>query len=146
MPQVRITEQESTDLEKTIRYALRHRAETITVIGATGRRMDHTAGNLGCFRKFGTKCNLRFIDDDGELLGVGRRMEFTTRRNELLSLIPLGRCSGVTTTGLRYGLWSAVLELGVREGTSNRATGSRVTVSVRRGTLLLYRLRKASGR
>ena len=87
-----------------------------------------------------------FIDDDGELLGVGRRMEFTTRRNELLSLIPLSRCSGVTTTGLRYGLRSAVLELGVREGTSNRATATRVRVSVRRGTLLLYRLREADSR
>jgi thiamine pyrophosphokinase len=140
VPRLRIREQYSTDLEKAIRYALRRKATTITVLGATGKRIDHTAGNLGCFRRFGERCNLRFVDDDGELSTVGRSTSLVTRPGEVLSLIPLGPCTGVTTSGLRYGLRGATLELGVREGTSNLATGARVTVRVRTGTLLLYRL------
>lgn len=141
VPSLRIAEQESTDLEKAIRYALLHRCTEIIVVGATGKRLDHTAGNLGCFRKFGVRCAMRFIDDDGELTLVGRDASLRTRRGELLSLIPLERCSGVTTTGLKFGLRNASLELGVREGTSNRALASKATVSVKKGTLLLYRPR-----
>jgi thiamine pyrophosphokinase len=140
VPRLRITEQYSTDLEKAIRYALRRKASTITVLGATGKRIDHTAGNLGAFRKFGARCYLRFVDDDGELSSVGRSTSLVTRPREVLSLIPLGRCTGVTTSGLRYGLRAATLELGVREGTSNEATGTRVTIRLTSGMLLLYRL------
>lgn len=139
VPSLRIAEQYSTDLEKTIRYALLHRYADITVVGATGRRLDHTAGNLACFRKFGARCTLRFIDAEGELTLIGRKTDIATRKGELLSLIPLERCTGVTTTGLKYSLRNAVLELGVREGTSNRALAGRAAVSVKRGTLLLYR-------
>lgn len=139
VPTIRIREQESTDLEKAVRYALRRGCREIDVLGATGRRIDHTAGNLGCFARFSGRCVLAFIDADGTLTAVRRRATLKTRRGEEISLIPVGRCSGVTTKNLLYGLRSAALELGVREGTSNRSTASTVTVSVKRGTLLLYR-------
>ncbi len=136
---LRIADQNSTDLEKAIRYCLRRRCSSIDVLGATGGRIDHTAGNLGCFKKFGYRCALTFIDDDGELSMVGKRISLQTRKRELISLIPLERCTGVTTKNLLYPLRNGALELGVREGTSNRATGRAVIVSVRTGTLLVYR-------
>jgi thiamine pyrophosphokinase len=146
VPALRIAEQESTDLEKAIRHALLHRCAGITVVGAFGGRVDHTAGNLGCFRKFGARCALRFVDDDGTLAAVRTREVLRTRRGELISLIPLGRCTGVTTRNFKYGLRNATLELGVREGTSNRATASTASVSVRKGTLLFYRRHRPAGR
>lgn len=142
VPTVRLRSQYSTDLEKAIRYCLRRGARSVTVLGATGGRIDHAAGNLGCFKKFGRRCGLSFVDDDGELLMVGRQITLASRTGDLVSLMPLGRCTGVTTRHLLYRLTNGALELGVREGTSNRATGATVTVSVRSGTLLLYKMRR----
>ena len=136
---IRLPSQLSTDLEKAIRYCLLRRCRSISVLGATGGRIDHAAGNLGCFKKFGRRCILSFIDNDGELSLVGKRRALKTRVGEIISLIPLDRCTGVSTTHLFYRLQNGTLELGIREGTSNRATGSTVALTVRTGTLLLYR-------
>jgi thiamine pyrophosphokinase len=62
-----------------------------------------------------------------------------TSKGAKISLIPVDRCTGVTTTNLKYPLKNALLETGVREGISNEATGRSATVSVAKGTLLLFR-------
>lgn len=139
VPTLLVRDQNSTDLEKAIRYALLHRYAEIDVLGATGRRVDHTAGNLGCFKKYGSRCTLRFIDDEGELSLVRNKAAVEAGKGAIISLLPLDRCTGVTTANLRYALKNGVLELGVREGTSNRATARVVTISLKKGTLLLFR-------
>ncbi len=131
-------EQYSTDLEKAIRYCISHHFDSADIIGATGGRIDHTVGNLGCFRKFGKRIQLRMIDEQGELSLIHKNIQFRTRKGALISLIPLNRCSGITTSNLKYPLRNGTLELGVREGTHNVATSATVCVSVKKGTLLLY--------
>jgi thiamine pyrophosphokinase len=139
--QIRIREQESTDLEKALRFLIQRGVRSADILGATGDRIDHTTGNLGCFKKFARVLRLRFVDRAGELTLVQGRFRLDVRTGETISLIPLERCSGVTTKNLKYPVKNGTLELGVREGISNVATGKTVTVSVRRGSLLLYRLR-----
>ena len=43
---------ETTDLEKAITWAIQSKHDHITVVGAFGKRLDHTVGNLGVLRKF----------------------------------------------------------------------------------------------
>jgi thiamine pyrophosphokinase len=133
-------DEDSTDLEKTILFALRTACEDLTVVGALGHRLDHIAGNLGVLAKFHGRAKLRFIDDEGELTYIGRQTTFEARPGDVVSLVPIVRCEGVSTTGLRYPLNGEVLQLGLREGTSNVVVASPVTVQVERGDLLLYRL------
>jgi thiamine pyrophosphokinase len=139
----RIADQDSTDLEKAIRHCIEQRHRTVWIIGATGSRLDHTTGALGCFKKFRWKANLIFIDTEGALSLIKKSVTIKTEEGEQISLIPLDRCEGVTTTNLKYKLNDDILELGVREGISNVATGSEVKISVHQGTLLLYRFHKA---
>ena len=139
-PLLKIEDQDTTDLEKAILYCLRRRAAAADIIGALGRRIDHTTGSLGCFRKFGRRISLRFVDSTGELSLIRGSTMFKTRKGEKVSLIPVDRCTGVTTRNLKYALKNGVLELGVREGISNEAAGAAAAVSVKTGTLLLYRV------
>ncbi len=131
---------ESTDLEKAIAWALRQKYDHIVVIGASGRRIDHSVGNLGVLPKFYPDAVIRFIDDLGELVYVGRGITFDAKRSDVISLIPLSRCEGITTQGLKYALDDEALELGVREGTSNVVESTPVTIKVQKGHLLLYKL------
>lgn len=142
-PILRIRDQESTDLEKAILFCIMLGASSADIIGALGARIDHTTGSLGCFKRFGSKIDMRFFDQIGELTRIRATIRLATRKGEHLSLIPLDRCIGVTTRNLKYPLRNDVLEPGIREGISNEATGSPVTVSVKRGTLLVYRFRNA---
>jgi thiamine pyrophosphokinase len=140
--QQHITDQYSTDLEKAIKHCIEQHHRTVYIIGASGSRLDHTTGALGCFKKFRWKANLIFLDTEGALSSIRRSVSIKAEAGETISLIPLDRCEGVTTTNLKYSLNDDILELGVREGISNVATDSSVKISVQKGTLLLYRFHK----
>ena len=138
VPALFIGDQYSTDLEKAIVFCIGRRARAAEIIGALGERIDHSTASLGCFVRFRDKIRLRFHDAHGVLTLIDKRISLTARKGQKLSLIPLQRCTGITTSNLRYELKNAVLELGVREGVSNEAVSGRVSISVRTGTLLLY--------
>lgn len=131
---------ESTDLEKALSWAIEHKYDHIVVVGASGKRLDHTIGNLGVLPKFYPDAVIRIVDDVGEATYVGRELAFDAKRGDVVSLLPLSRCEGITTQGLRYALDDEALELGVREGTSNVVSDSPVSIKVRKGHLLLYKL------
>jgi len=140
--QILLPDQESTDLEKAVLYALGKHAASIDILGATGDRLDHTTGSLGCLKKFGDRAALRLIDTLGAAELIRGKVTIAATRGENLSLIPLDRCTGVMTTNLKYPLHGDVLELGVREGISNEAVGTPVTVTLESGTMLLYRFHR----
>ena len=133
-----IKDQYSTDLEKAIQYCIDNKFGSVDIVGATGSRIDHTTGGLGCFRKFGKKITLRMHDTDGTITRIDNNVRLRTKVSEKISLIPLERCTGITTRNLKYSLKNESLELGIREGISNFATEKDVSISVKKGTLLLY--------
>jgi len=138
VPRRRLRDQESTDLEKAISWLLQSGIRSITIAGAMGGRLDHLAGNLSVIGKYSRRADIRAVDDDAELLPVGDRRSLPYEPGTTVSLVPLSKCVGVTTRGLRWELRNAALELGVRDGTSNRIIARPATVRVRRGTLLAY--------
>lgn len=131
---------ETTDLEKAILWAIKAKFDHITVVGATGKRMDHSVGNLGVLAKYYPDAIIRFVDDEGEISYIGRELTFDAKKGQVISLIPLSRCEGIVTRGLRYALEGEALELGVREGTSNVVENSPVSIKVKKGHLLLFKL------
>lgn len=140
IPSHQIVDDESTDLEKAIGWLVGQHYDHITVVCASGKRLDHTIGNLGVLPKFYPDAVVRLVDDKGEMLYVGRKIDLEVPAGTILSLLPLSRCDGVTTKGLKYGLQNGTLELGVHEGTSNVAISSTVSITVKTGNLLLYKV------
>ncbi|MBF8249073.1 MAG: Thiamine pyrophosphokinase [Bacteroidetes bacterium] len=138
----RIADQNSTDLEKAFSWATRKGYTDIVVAGATGRRLDHSLGNLSALVKFSRKVRIRFVDDASELCFVGPQYQFDAQPGTVVSLIPLSLCEGIVTQGLKWELKNESLRLGFRESTSNVVKSSLVSIRVRRGDLLLFIARK----
>ncbi len=70
---VRETEQETNDLSKAFRSALKKMSEddTLTILGATGKREDHTLGNLSLLADFARQHRrIRLLTDHGIFLPV----------------------------------------------------------------------------
>jgi thiamine pyrophosphokinase len=137
----RLEDQDSTDLEKALTWCVEDGFRRITVLGATGGRLDHAVGNMSALAKFSRRADVRFVDDDGELLAVGPERKLLLRPGTTISLLPLARCSGVTTRGLQWNLTNEVLELGRRESTSNVVRSRNAVVRVKHGVLLLFVVR-----
>ena len=134
----RIADQNSTDLEKALSWMVKQRFKRITVLGATGGRLDHFIGNLSALAKFSRKASIVFVDKRGEWMYVGRSFKLDAAVGLTVSLVPLSRCEGIATHGLKWELRNETLELGLRESTSNVVKSTPLSIRVRSGSLLLY--------
>jgi len=134
----RLQDQNSTDLEKALTAALQKKCKEIVVLGATGGRLDHALGNLSALIKFSGKVHIIFIDNTGKFIAVHQSIEFCFPVGTIISLLPLSRCSGIVTKGLKWNLKNELLELGVRESTSNVVVSSPVNINVRKGNLIIF--------
>jgi thiamine pyrophosphokinase len=134
----KLKDQNSTDLEKALTAAIRNKCNEITVLGATGGRLDHAIGNLSALAKFSRKADIKFVDDTGEFIPAGHELDITLTVGTNISLLPISRCSRIVTTGLKWNLNNESLQLGVRESTSNIVVSSRVNIRVGNGDLIVY--------
>lgn len=138
VPVMQNTNQYNTDLEKALDHLLERKIASATIIGATGDRPDHTMSNFSILMKYHRRLALRFFDERCTVEVIRSSVRFRTTAGQQISLVPMGTCTGITTAGLKYPLKNESLELGVREGLSNEAVGTAVSVSVKKGSLLLF--------
>lgn len=131
--------QNQTDLEKALRYLLRQKVKRITILGATGKRIDQTIANISLLDKYSLRVRIIVVDRTGTIEVVRSKVKFQATPGETISLLPLGKAAGVTTKGLLYPLKDETLEPGIR-GVSNEVISRNVEIRVRRGKLLLVRL------
>lgn len=96
---IQSADQNQTDLEKAIDYLLKRKAKRITVLGATGKRIDHTLANVALLAKYQSRANLILVDSTGEIEIVRSRVSFQAKPGATVSLLALGNRVRVTTRG-----------------------------------------------
>jgi thiamine pyrophosphokinase len=133
-------EQETNDLEKALKLAIKGGGAHVKVLAATGLRLDHTLKNLSVLKQFNDRFReIIFIDDHGTIRLLPRRFTRKLPLDTSVSLFPLsGKVTGITTKGLKYALDNETLENGIRDGSSNSVVGTPVTITHRNGDLLLF--------
>jgi thiamine pyrophosphokinase len=134
----KLKDQNSTDLEKALTAAIRKKCKEIVILGATGGRLDHAIGNLSALAKFSHKAHITFMDSMGKFIAINHSLEFNIPIGTIISLLPLSRCSGIVTKGLKWNLKNESLEFGVRESTSNVIVSSPASIKVKKGSLIAF--------
>lgn len=136
---VQRTDQDTTDLHKTLAYAVGERgARRVTVLAIAGGRLDHAMESLALLARWSARAEIDAWDGTTRIVPVTRTLELALRPGQTVSLLPLGRCEGVRTSGLRWALAGDALDLGERTGISNLAAEPRVAVSLEKGALLVF--------
>ena len=132
-------DQEHTDLHKALAYAFDERgAERVTVLAATGGRLDHALENLALLARWAERGELAFEGEDARVVAVLGQATHATFVGQTVSLMPLGRCEEVWTGGLQWRLAGEPLDLAARTGVCNRATADRIDLRVAGGALLVF--------
>ena len=129
---------DSTDLEKSIAFAIESGAADIDVIGAGGGRADHALANLSVLVVFRGRVRLAIHDDQFEVSLVEGESVVEAPAGTVISLVALGACTGITTSGLRWDLQDRSLAFSPL-GVHNEVARPPARVSVRSGDLLLFR-------
>lgn len=158
---------DASDTELAVLWAIEKGATDITLIGATGNRLDHTLSNIFILRTItqsGISCKI--VDDHNEIYMLSHdlpqkepsanlsdlpsdlasdsaRSPFISVKGapgDLLSIIPVTETvAGVTIYGFEYPLNDATLRLGSSHGVSNVFTGDIAYVSLKQGIVLVIK-------
>jgi len=133
---------DATDLELALELALERGASRISILGATGGRLDHTLGNLfllaRCLPGGIPAC---IMDQEQCIHLTDQTLTVSGAVGDTLSLLPATpEASGVSLTGLEYPLQDATLTFGTSWGMSNVFAETETTVTVRSGRLFVFHL------
>ncbi|MFO7748768.1 MAG: thiamine diphosphokinase [Desulfobacteraceae bacterium] len=130
---------DASDTELAVSWAIENNASHITIIGATGTRMDHTLTNIFLMKKICRhKISCRIVDDHNELFLVSDILTLSGKPGNLLSIIPITeRAEGVTLKGVEYPLDNKTIAMGSSLGISNSFSQTRAEITISRGVLLV---------
>lgn len=130
--------QEKTDLEKALDYLVEKGHKAVNIVWATGKRADHTLANITNIVSYRDKIKIVIIDDHSKIFLLPKRFEKWYPAQTSISLIPVGKVTGITSENLFYSLQNEDLILGYRSGNSNHvAQDGLVTITHETGELLL---------
>ena len=134
---INIADQETTDLEKALAFLINRGYSDINILWATGKRLDHTLNNFAIMGKY-PKHKIVIYDDHSKAFVLPKSFSKIYNAGDKISLIPINKAEGITTSNLMYKLDKEKLEYGNRSGTSNQviATGD-VTIRYTSGVLAL---------
>lgn len=140
-------EKDFTDTEAAIRLAIEKGSDSITIIGATGSRLDHVLANISLLMiPLEAGIPAYIIDENNRIRLIDKTIEIkkTDCFGNNLSLIPYtDEVSGVTLKGFYYPLnnknISRFKELSL--GISNKITEDKCIIKIKSGILIVIESR-----
>jgi thiamine pyrophosphokinase len=130
--------QELNDLEKALIFCQEQGVTDITLLGISGKRLDHTLNNLSVFCRYDQNFEMTIYDAHSRIYIVRDKWHYSAKPNQLISLIPVGIVEGVKTEGLAFPLNNEPLIFGEREGLSNYIVSNPVKVKIKNGILFVF--------
>ncbi len=134
-------EKDMTDSDLALDIAHRRGYSEAIVLGALGgRRLDHGLANLLLLSRWRAKgCRLTLIHQDNSAQVISdEAIMVHGNPGDYVSLIPLSpEVAGVTTSGLKYPLHDATLQLGSTWGLSNELLGPQAAIRCASGLLMV---------
>ncbi len=131
-----------TDTEAAINHALQTGAQDIVILGATGRRMDHTLANIAMLvRAVRAGACCRIIDKYNEMWVATGNHRFSGRIGQTVSIHPLTGDLLVNSKNLEYPLDDLKLCVDSSRGVSNVIENNPVHLSISGGFALIVKIR-----
>jgi thiamine pyrophosphokinase len=122
---LQISDQETNDQTKAVHYLQSKGIRKIAIVGATGKREDHTLGNISLLVEYmRSGMEVRTVTDYGTFIPVSDTQSFASHPGQQVSIINFG-AEGLKGEGLFYPLsdfsnwW---------QGTLNEATADEFTI------------------
>jgi thiamine pyrophosphokinase len=130
--------QETNDLTKAVNWCMERGFREIIILGATGKREDHTLGNISLLTEFPGEISVTIVTDTGTLIPLHKSSQITSFPGQQVSVFSLDPEAEISSEGLRYELKRLKLHSWWR-ATLNEATGSSFGLFFDGGPLIVYR-------
>ncbi len=134
-------DQNFTDLQKCIDFALEQSPQELLIISPFGKRTDHAIANLLFLGGYAEKVSLEIIDPYGKMcfMAAGKH-ELYVRPGQAVSLISLGSIINLSLSGFKYPVNSKSFDSFA--GVSNEYKQEKCTIQFDSGQLIIYEVSK----
>lgn len=137
-------DQETNDLTKSVRYCVQNGITDIVIVGGTGRREDHTLGNISLLAEYvgiNELSKVIMVTNWGVFTPIRTETTFKSFKGEAVSIFSIDRES-ITSVNLEYGLDNRVLT-NWWQGSLNVSMGDSFTLKTK-GRVIVYQAYSAS--
>jgi len=132
----RNSDQDTNDLTKAVIWCAERDFRDLVIIGATGKREDHTIGNISLLAEYIRDLNVKMVTDTGILFAITGSTAFSSFPGQQISIFSIDPETEITSQGLRYPLngkkinnwWVATLNEAEGKSFSLRFIGGRIIV------------------
>ena len=128
-----VTEQETNDQTKAVRFLLEQGKRRIAIVGATGRREDHTIGNISLLIEYARAgAQVRSFTDHGVFIPCNGDTTLKCRKGQQVSIFSI-TAKKLSAEGLLYPIYDFC---NWWQGTLNECTGEQFTIHAEEEYLL----------
>jgi thiamine pyrophosphokinase len=129
--------QGTNDLTKAVIWCSGMGYNDLVIVGATGKREDHTIGNISLLAEYAKDVNVLMVTDTGVLLPFLKSSVIPSFKGQQVSVFSIDTDMEIISQGLLYPLnnikisnwWTATL---------NEALGETFSLEFRKGRVLVY--------
>ena len=136
-----ISEQDDNDLTKAFHLALTLQPSRITILGATGKREDHTLGNISLLLDYAQEaaCPVEMLTDYGRFTVIFDTATLPARPGQQVSIFAFDNTLKITSAGLKYPTDAVVFDT-LWKATLNEALSDAFTLTLSHpcGVLLFF--------
>jgi thiamine pyrophosphokinase len=131
------SDQETNDLTKAVNWCRKNGFNDVIILGASGKREDHTIGNISLLAEYVRDGSARMITDSGIFYAFTSGFEIEVEKGQQVSVFSINPENEITSEGLLYPL-SARKLTNWWQGTLNEAASHTIKLDFSNGTLILF--------
>ena len=131
-------DQYTNDLTKSVKFCAEKLWNEITIIGATGKREDHSLGNISLLADYALSVKVQLITDYGVFVPLLKSGSFESFAGQQVSVFSLTPDTVFTFHGLKYPLTEQTIT-SWWQGTLNEATDNEFSIRINHGKALVFR-------
>ena len=131
------TDQETNDQTKAVEFAQNRGAKNVIILGATGKREDHTIGNISLLLDYAEKLEVLSISNSGIFRPVLQSQTLPSFKGQQVSIFSLGTPAAVTSKDLKYPLSKITLSSWWM-GTLNECLSESFSLEFEKGKLIVF--------
>ncbi len=132
--------QDTNDLTKAVNWLLDKNFEEIVIVGACGKREDHTLGNFSLLFDYCQKIKVSMLTDHGKFSTATKSTTFESFAGQQVSIFSINQTLKITSENLKYPLRKTALS-SLWCGTLNESTAENFTLLFdESGQIVVYQL------
>lgn len=134
---IRNTNQETNDQTKAIEFAIKQGFRNAIILGATGKREDHTIGNISLLLDYAPKIDVLSISNSGIFRPVLNPQTIQSFKGQQVSIFSLGVSVEISSSNLKYPLNKTVLSSWWM-GTLNECLADSFSLEFSEGSFIVF--------